>query len=621
MVESAPPFFRDGRSRRLADSVADAILLIDRQGMVRYANPAAAELFARPLEELVGSSFGYPVGGGDESEVDISRPDGQTVFAEMRARQVEWDGEPFWVASLRDITARKLAVAALREGEATFRAFIDASPQAIVAFDEGGIIALANAQAERMFAYRGGQLAGRRVEVLAPSAPEGHPLRAGNLAPPSALEPWSGHPWTALRSDGVELPVEIALASVEVAGRRLTVAFLTDVTERLHLERQLLEAQKMHMVGQLAGGVAHDFNNLLTVVIGAAQLLARQPGASDSVRAPVEQILAAAERAAALTGQLLALGRRQMMQPVALHLNALITNLAPVLRSLGGEHTRLLFALEPELWPVFADPTQIEQVLINLTLNARDALPCDRGGEVVISTANVHLEPDAACLPAGVEAGQFVRLTVADNGHGMDAATLARIFEPFFTTKEPGKGKGLGLPTVYGIVRQHQGFVRVDSKPGGGTRVEIFLPMSRAGAPPEPEPAPAPTDNAEGSETILVMEDEPSLRRMICHALKRYGYHLLEAADAAEAERLCAHHPGEIHLLLTDVVMPGGDGPAVASELRRLRPGLRVLYMSGYAAEALGRHGLPPDDIHFLQKPFLVTELAHRVRQVLSSSP
>jgi PAS domain S-box-containing protein len=598
--------------------VADAILLIDRQGVVRYANPAAEALFARPRAEIAGSAFGYPVGAGDETEVDITRPTGETVFAEMRTRVVDWDGEPHWVSSLRDITARKLAVRALQDNEATFRAFIDASPQAIVAFDEHGIIELANAQAERMFGFSRGQLAGRLVDALAPGHAEGHPLRTGDLLPGGGPESWSGRPWTALRSDGVELPVEIALAGVEVAGRRLKVAFLADLTERLRLERQLLEAQKMHMVGQLAGGVAHDFNNLLTVVIGSAQLLANQPSAPDSIREPAEQILGAAERAAALTRQLLALGRRQVMQPVALRLNALIVNLASMLRSLGGEHARLLFSLDPELWTVVADPTQLEQVLINLTLNARDALPRDRGGEVEISTTNVNLEPGAERLPPEVEPGRFVRLAVTDNGHGMDAATLARIFEPFFTTKEMGKGSGLGLPTVYGIVRQHHGFLRVDSKPGAGTRVEVFLPVS--GIRAAPEAAPARPAAAEGNETILVIEDEASLRRMICHALSRYGYHVLEAAGAAEAERLCAHHPGEIHLLLTDVVMPGGDGPDVAGELRRLRPGLRVLYMSGYAAEALGRCGLPPGDIHFLQKPFLVTELAHRVRQALSAS-
>ena len=619
MVESATRTFPDELFRRLADSAADALLLVDRQGVVRYANPAAEALFGRPLAEIVGSPFGYPVGDGDDAEVDIARPSGQTVFAEMRTWAVEWEGAPYWVSSLRDITARKQAVLALQESESTFRAFIDASPQAIVAFDEGGIVELANVQAERMFGYRLGQLAGRPVRVLAPGQAEGHPLRTGDLAPPGGPEPWSGNPWTALRSDGAELPVEITLSAVEVAGRRLKIAFLTDLTERLRLERQLLEAQKMHMIGQLAGGVAHDFNNLLTVVIGSAELLAQQPGAPAEVREPVAQILRAAERAAALTRQLLALGRRQVMQAVPLRLNHLIRNLAPMLRSLGGEHTRLVFALDPELWPVFADPTQIEQVLINLTLNARDALSRDRGGEVEISTANRSLEPGAEGLPPEVEPGRFVRLAVADNGQGMDAATLARIFEPFFTTKEIGKGSGLGLPTVYGIVRQHQGFLRVDSKPGAGTRVEVFLPVSRIRTPLES--APVRSAAAEGNETILVIEDEASLRRMICHALSRFGYHVLEAADAATAERLCAHHPGEIHLVLTDVVMPGRDGPDVAQELRRLRPGLRVLFMSGYAAEALGRPELAPGDIHFLQKPFLVTELAHRVREALNSRP
>ena len=382
--------------------------------------------------------------------------------------------------------------------------------------------------------------------------------------------------------------------------------------ERRRLEYQLQQSQRMEAVGRLAAGVAHDFNNVLTVVLGSTELMLLDLPPQSPIREEVEVVREAATRAIDLIRQLLAFGARQVLQPHVLDLNQLVTSVSRMLRRLIGEDVRLDTELAPDLCAVRVDPGQVEQVLVNLAVNARDAMPI--GGHLAIATANVSYAQEP-----GTPAGPYVLLQVSDSGSGMDTETLARIFEPFFTTKARGKGTGLGLATVYGIVRQSGGHIAVDSTPGRGTTFKIHLPRvtepveHRAG----PQPAAAPRG---GAETVLLVEDEPLVRALARKVLQRAGYHVLTAGSGAEALDVADQQKEPIHLLLTDVVMPGMSGRDVMRQLAPKRPGMKVLYVSGYADEAVARHGVLDPGTGFLQKPFTPQALAHKVREVLDGS-
>jgi len=388
-----------------------------------------------------------------------------------------------------------------------------------------------------------------------------------------------------------------------------------DVTEQRHLEEQFRQSQKMEAVGQLAGGIAHDFNNLLTAILGNTQLLLRELPPGDSMRDDVEEIRKASERAASLTRQLLAYSRRQMLQPEVLDLNVVMAEMDKMLRRLIGEHIDLVAVFAPDLGRVRADPNQIEQVIVNLAVNARDAMP--DGGKLTIGTANVDLDESFAQAHLGSVPGSYAMLAVTDTGVGMDAAVRAHLFEPFFTTKEVGKGTGLGLATVYGIVKQSGGYISVYSEPGHGSSFKIYLP--RIATPAEPPAAALKGGPAPGSETVLVVEDEPAVLTLSRRALEAQGYVVLAASDADAALRVVERHGGMIHLLLTDVVMPGLSGHELADRLTAQRPGIRVLYMSGYPGDAVVQHGTLPIGSAFLQKPFSPDGLARKVRDVLDA--
>ncbi|HSO32113.1 MAG TPA: ATP-binding protein [Labilithrix sp.] len=392
-----------------------------------------------------------------------------------------------------------------------------------------------------------------------------------------------------------------------------------DTSERMKLEEQLRTAQKMEAIGRLAGGVAHDFNNILSVILGYANLVIEELAVSDPRRSDLLEITTAAERAAALTQQLLALGRRQVLQPCTIDLAETLRNLEKMLRHLLGEGTELSIHSGAGLGAVFADPTQIDQVIMNLVVNARDAMPT--GGRVSIELENVVL--DGADTPGAVEplVGRYVSLAVTDTGIGMDAATVARAFEPFFTTKEAGKGTGLGLATVFGIVRQSAGDVRVRSEPGKGSTFTVYLPRvddeparTATARPPAQEVVPR------GTETILVVEDDDQVRALACTVLRRQGYEVLEAQNGGEALLASEQYPGTIHLLLTDVVMPRMSGRDLAERLASLRPRLKVLFMSGYTDDAVVRHGVLTSGLAFLQKPITGAKLARKVRAVLDET-
>jgi len=389
-----------------------------------------------------------------------------------------------------------------------------------------------------------------------------------------------------------------------------------DVTAQRHLEEQFRQSQKMEAVGQLAGGIAHDFNNLLTAILGNTQLLLRDLPPGDAKRSDVEEIRKASERAASLTRQLLAYSRRQMLQPKVLDLNVVVAEMDKMLRRLIGEHIALVAALQSDLGHVRADPNQIEQVIVNLAVNARDAMP--DGGKLTIETANVDLDETFAQAHLGSVPGAYAMLAVTDTGHGMDVNVRAHLFEPFFTTKEVGKGTGLGLATVYGIVKQSGGYISVYSERGRGSTFKIYLP--RIATPSATPAAPPRVGAARGSETVLVVEDELAVLTLSRRALEAQGYVVLAASDAAAALRVVERHGGTIHLLLTDVVMPGMSGRDLADRLAAQRPGIRVLYMSGYPGDAVVQHGTLPSGSAFLQKPFSPDGLARKVRDVLDAN-
>jgi two-component system cell cycle sensor histidine kinase/response regulator CckA len=419
---------------------------------------------------------------------------------------------------------------------------------------------------------------------------------------------------------------------IPVRGRDGTITHLLgismDITERkraeemmrashqeslARTEEQLRQAQKMEAVGRLAGGIAHDFNNLLSVILGYAHLLQGSLDGDPRYGGDLREIRTAGERAASLTRQLLAFSRQQVLDPRVLDLAEVVRNLEPMLRRIVGEDIEITVGEQPVLGRVKADPGQLEQVLMNLVVNSRDAMPT--GGKLTIEIANVVLDDEYATHHLGVVAGPHVMLAVSDNGVGMDRATAARIFEPFFTTKEKGKGTGLGLSTVFGIVQQSGGTIWVYSEPGAGTTFKIYLPMTTDDAALLREPDRA--GKLGGSETILLAEDEEQVRVMVATILRRQGYTVLEARDAMAAIHHAGHHGGAIHLLLTDVVMPDIGGRSLAEQIGALRPGLRVLYVSGYTDDAVVRHGVLEADVAFLQKPITPDALARKVREVL----
>lgn len=415
---------------------------------------------------------------------------------------------------------------------------------------------------------------------------------------------------------GAQIPINVVSNLLNLDGRECCCTFLQDISERKHLEAQVRQAQKMEAVGRLAGGIAHDFNNLLTIILGYCEVLQEGLRAGDPIRDSVEQIFLAGKRAAQLTRQLLAFSRKQMLTPVVLDVNLLFQDMEKMLGRLIGEDIDLRFSLGPNLWKTRCDPGQAEQIIMNLVVNARDAMP--QGGKLEISTANVELsELDAAVDPDALP-GNYVVIRVSDNGCGMNEPTLARIFEPFFSTKGE-QGTGLGLATVYGIVRQSGGHIAVRSSPGAGSTFEVFLPRSGDHAQHDLQAAPA-IANSPSKQTVLLVEDEDGVRMLAKLTLERNGYHVLAARNGADALLLCESHSSTIDLLLTDVVMPNMSGRELYERIGRLQPTLQVIYMSGYMDDSVVRHGVLHANVPFLQKPFTAEMLVRKIREVIAGA-
>jgi PAS domain S-box-containing protein len=641
----------------LLEAAPDAIVGVASDGLIRLVNAQAERLFGYRREELIGQPVELlvpevaggvhprhreryfadptprPMGAG--MELAGRCKDGTEFPAEISLSMVQTSMGPLAAAAVRDVTSRKRA-------EAKFRGLLEAAPDAIVGVDVTGRIALVNAQAERLFGYKREEMLGQLVEML---VPEGlrtthRHHRSGYFIDHRPRPMGAGMQLTARRKDGSQIPVEISLSALETEEGLIVSAAVRDVTERLEeqaererlraqaererMEAQLHQSHRLESLGQLAGGVAHDFNNLLSVILNYAAFVGEEvtsasqgPGGDrwNAVSGDVEQIRLAAERATRLTHQLLAFGRREVVRPQAMSLNDVVVDVDQLLRRTLSEHVQLTTELGEDVWPIMADSGQMEQILVNLAVNARDAIPDT--GVLTISTENIVADEAYAASRPGLRLGRYVRLRVSDDGVGMTEDLIRHAFEPFFTTKPKGEGSGLGLATVYGIVTQHEGFASIYSELGIGTTFSALFPVTDETVAARVEPA--TETSAGGGETVLLVEDEAALLEVSRRILARNGYQVIAASSGPEALLLAEQHPGGIDLLVTDVVMPNMQGKELADALLRMRPTVRVLYMSGYARPVLASRGTLEAGVALLEKPFSEASLLTKVTDVLGT--
>ena len=574
-----------------------------------------AELERRGQVELIGAPsidwVGVPLKIGDRT---IGVLVAQTYAPGVRYGETERHILQFVSTQVAMAIERKRTEEQLHQSERKYRLLFETNPEPMWVYDFETLRILAvNEAGITRYGYSEAEFLALTIRDIRPVEEQ------GRLDQELARRPDEGAVRTGVRhrtKDGRVFEVDLVARPLEFAGRRARLVLARDVTAQRHLEDQLRQSQKMEAVGQLAGGIAHDFNNLLTAILGSTQLLLQATPPGDVRREDVEEIRNAGLRAAELTRQLLAFSRRQVLAPKVLELNAVVANMDKMLRRLIGDDVELATALHAEAGAVNADPGQLEQVLLNLVVNARDAMP--GGGRVLIETTRLLLRDELVERRHRLPPGDYVCLAVTDSGLGMDEATQAHLFEPFFTTKEVGKGTGLGLATVYGIVKQSGGYIWVYSEPGRGTTVKVYLPRV-PGAAEQPLPAPEPPPLRGGHETVLLVEDAAPVRTLARRSLEACGYRVLDAADGRSAIELSARHAGEIAVLVTDVVMPGMSGRELAERLAPARPAMKVLYTSGYTDDAMVRQGVLNAGVAFLQKPFVPDSLARKVREVLDS--
>ncbi|HJZ75682.1 MAG TPA: response regulator [Vicinamibacterales bacterium] len=513
---------------------------------------------------------------------------------------------------------RRQAEAALRASEERFRALVENSSDALLLLDAEGRVTYVSPSSSRHLGWGSDEMLGGSIfEFLHPDDRDTMSARMSEVLRSPAkpihqdirLQHADGS-WREIESVAVNRLSDPSVEAIVVNAR--------DITDRRKLEEQLRQAQKMEAVGQLAGGIAHDFNNLLTAILGYCNLMRDDMPAEDPLRADLDEIHSAGERAASLTRQLLAFSRRQMLQPQIVDMNVVVQQLEKLLRRLISEDVELVTALAPDLMNVRVDPASIEQILVNLAVNARDAMPS--GGRLTIETANVDLDETFVIAHMPMKAARYVMLAVGDTGQGMDADTRTRVFEPFFTTKEQGKGSGLGLATVYGMVKQSGGYIWVYSEPGHGTVFKVYFPPAQQRTQSDASLGRRSTDAMHGWETVLLVEDEDAVRALAREVLRRHGYVVLEARHGVDALRVAERHTDEIHLMVTDVVMPHMGGRDLVERLQAVRPKMKVLFISGYTDHALVHRDLTLGTA-FLQKPFTPEAFARKVRTVLDHQP
>ncbi len=619
------------------DDLLEGVQIIDFEWRYVYLNKAAGRHGRRAREELIGRTMTEAYPGIDATPVfaalqrcmterapqqmvnRFTYPDGRASWFDLRVNAV-----PMGILVLSvDVTAQKEAELLLRQSREDLATTLDCMADAVIATDRGGLVTRINPAAREMIGWGEEEARGRPLDEMVRFVDQ----RTGEPLSDPVRQTLGGQRRIGAAGEtrlvgrgGATLPVAASAAPLRDADGtvRGVVLVLKNMKVEHELTLMLQQSQKMEAIGQLAGGVAHDFNNLLTVIAAHGDMLLGEIPATDPIRGDVEEIRSAADRAASLTRQLLAFSRKQVLQPEVVALDAVVEGMEPLLRRLIGEHIELVTDLKPGLVPVLVDPGQVEQVVMNLALNARDAMP--DGGTLIIESANVELDDEYARSHPGALIGPHAMIAVTDTGAGMDAATRARIFEPFFTTKETGKGTGLGLAMVYGIVKQSGGDIWVYSEPGRGTTLKIYFP--RADVEPAAAPAAASAPGpVRGAGTILLVEDDDAVRRAVRRMLERGGYTVLDTGRPQEAIERCARAAEPIDLLLTDVVMPGMNGREMVERILAVRPGIRVVYMSGYTDDAIVHHGVLDPGTAFIEKPITADLLLRTLRRYLVDPP
>ena len=620
------------RFQHSVESSPDAVFWMNAEGRFPYVNAQACRSLGYSREELmrlhlwdIDADFAREqwaahweaVGkaGGAHIERRHRRKDGSLFPVEISSSQVMLNRQKHHVAYARDITRRKKTDEELR----FFKHAIDHSPEGVCLMAQAGDFIYVNDQACRSLGYR-------REEILK--------LHLWDIDPAFPPERWAAH-WEEMRTvqsslvetahhrkDGSIFPVEVMAFRLPFGDEERILAFIRDTTERVkanedraRLEAQLLQSQKLESVGRLAGGVAHDYNNMLSVILGYSELMRAKMGPDNPFLKELDQIQQAAQRSRNITQQLLAFSRKQVFEPVILDLNELVHRFEDHLARLIGEDIELQFLPRTDTCKIEFDPTQIEQILLNLAVNARDAMP--DGGKLTIETSLIVLDEAYCREHVGFTPGSFVRLSISDNGIGMGAETVNRIFEPFFTTKDVGQGTGLGLAMVYGIVKQGGGFINVYSEPGQGTTFKIYLPRTTGEA--GPPAASEPPSLASGSETILLVEDDKMVRGMTEAVLQQLGYNVICASGPGEAIAIFQQAQAAVDLLITDVVMPEMNGRELHVRLKSVRPDLKALFMSGYTTNVIVHHGVLEKGVHFISKPFSISKLTDKIRETLAA--
>ncbi len=642
--EQAEAALREGeRKYRLVVENANEGIFIMQDGLYKYVNEYGLRLFACSREELVGSKVLEHVHPEDRDWLEkriesrlagdsvqdsvehrIIDATGKIKWVETRGALTQWEDRPANIGFAVDMSERKKAEAALQKSATRYRELFNSIRDAILVEDTERNIVDCNKAFCEVFGYSLEEIKGQKTHAMY-ADPEEFQCMGQELRKQKDEQ---GFVYTIhyQKKSGETFPGETNVFYLRDTGDKISgfIGVIRDVSlreqqaaEQKRLEEQLRQSQKLESVGRLAGGVAHDFNNLLTTIIGNSEMALMELAKDDPHYEIFEEIKGVGERAARLTRQLLAFSRKQILQPEILDLNVVLNDMHKMLKRLIGEHIELETVFYHEIGPVKADPGQMEQVIMNLVVNARDAMP--EGGMLTLETAEVELdETYVRRHGVHIQPGNYVMFAVSDTGTGMPPEIQDRVFEPFFTTKEKGVGTGLGLSTVYGIVKQSSGLIWCYSEPEQGTTFKIYLPR-RDDLQSVHELVVEEPEDLRGLETVLVVEDEPFVRRTACKVLRRYGYNVLETQDGEEAGRMFAEHPGTVHLLLTDVVMPGMNGKELAEILTEQDSGLKVLFMSGYTDNAVIRNGVLDESMCFLQKPFSPERLARKVREMLGS--
>ena len=631
----------ESRLRAVVDTAVDGVILIDAGGTILMFNPACEKLFGYTTAEVMGRNVkllmpppycdehdkylsNYHDTGsrkiiGIGREVVGQRKDGSVFPMDLSVGEAKQNGEIIFVGIIHDLTERKRAEQALRDSAARLRAVIDTAVDGVILIDSRGAIQKFNPACERLFGYRAEEVVGENVRLLMPPPyRDEHDEYLANYHRTGERKIIGiGREVLGQRKDGSIFPMDLSVGEAKQDGETVFVGVIHDLTDRKRTEEQLAQAQKMEAIGQLSGGIAHDFNNLLTVIIGNADDLTEKLKARPDLQRLASEIAMAGGRGAELTQRLLAFSRRQTLRPVETNCNQLVESMRSLLRRTLREDIDISLQLDADLWSTFTDPGQLEAAILNLALNAQDAMP--HGGCLSISTANIPLDLDYRDLHPEVLPGHYVMISITDDGTGMPPEVVERVFEPFFTTKEVGKGSGLGLSMVYGFVKQSNGHVGIYSEMGLGTTVRIYLPASGMTGVIATRTPPGEGVVAGRGETVLVVEDDSFVRTFALGTLEGLGYRVIAAADGREALARLAAEPN-IAVLFTDIVMPGGmNGWELARRAMDLKPGLKVLVTSGYALETLASRGLIAPEMTFLTKPYRKPELSRRLRETLES--